>query len=214
LPLAYGNPVILPSYTAAGHVGTSFEKLFDKAEGDANMQAYLLCGWLAGLRLSEAAALEWEETTLAPWLDLANDRIILPAEMVKAVEDQWLPLDPVLKAALERLPRHGRKVFRFFGPRGEAVSRSAISDRIVALAKKAGVRLTMHSLRKGFGCRYAGKVSAHVLQRLMRHANIATTMAYYANIDAAVEEAVLGQKRNSLRNSASTAEVEKRMGLT
>ena len=32
-----------------------------------------------------------------------------------------------------------------------------------ALAKKAGVKLTMKSLRRGFGCRYAGKVSAHIL---------------------------------------------------
>ncbi len=69
------------------------------------------------------------------------------------------------------------------------------------LAKKAGVRLTMHSLRKGFGCRYAGKVSAHVLQRLMRHASIKTNLDYYANIDAAVEEAVLGPGRNILRNT-------------
>jgi hypothetical protein len=50
----------------------------------------------------------------------------------------------------------------------------------------------MHSLRKGFGCRYASHVPAQVLQKLMRHANIKTTMDYYANVDAAVEAAVLG----------------------
>jgi hypothetical protein len=59
----------------------------------------------------------------------------------------------------------------------------------------------MKALRRGFGCRYAGKVSAHVLQRLMRHASLKTTMDYYANIDAAVEEAVLGLQGNTLRNS-------------
>jgi hypothetical protein len=51
----------------------------------------------------------------------------------------------------------------------------------------------MHSLRKGFGCRYAAKVPAQVLQKLMRHSNIKTTMDYYANVDDAVEQAVLGQ---------------------
>ena len=35
----------------------------------------------------------------------------------------------------------------------------------------------------------------------MRHANIKTTLDYYANIDAAVEEAVLGAQRNSLSNT-------------
>jgi integrase len=72
-----------------------------------------------------------------------------------------------------------------------------------ALAKRAGVRLTMKTLRRGFGCRYAGKVSAHVLQRLMRHANIKTTLDFYVNFDDAVEEAVLGPKRNAGRNRPS-----------
>src|SRR5262249_19009903 len=69
------------------------------------------------------------------------------------------------------------------------------------IAKAAGVRLTMKSLRRGFGCRYAGKVPAQVLQKLMRHSNIAITMDYYANVDAAVEEAVLGAQRNTSRNT-------------
>jgi hypothetical protein len=37
----------------------------------------------------------------------------------------------------------------------------------------------------------------------MRHSTIATTMAYYANIDDAVEEAVLGPRCNSSRNTRS-----------
>src|SRR5262249_11016884 len=85
------------------------------------------------------------------------------------------------------------------------VSVSALGERVIRLARKAGVKLTMHSLRKGFGCRYAGKVPAQVLQRLMRHSNISLTMAYYANVDAAVEEAVLGPGRNSSRNSKPSA---------
>jgi integrase len=179
----------------------SFERLYLKAEGDVQMQAFLLYGWLAGLRLAEAFNLAWEPTEEAPYLDLARDRIVLPAGMVKAVEDQWVPLDPILRNAIEKLPPNGKRVFHFVGPTGKPVVVNTLSDRVVALASKAGVRLTMHSLRKGFGCRYAGKVSAHVLQRLMRHAKITTTMDYYANVDEAVEEAVLGRRRNSLRNS-------------
>jgi integrase len=63
------------------------------------------------------------------------------------------------------------------------------------MARQAGVKLTMHSLRKGFLCRYAAKVTAQVLKGLARHANITTTMDYYANVDEAVEAAVLGDKR-------------------
>src|SRR5262249_35632363 len=93
------------------------------------------------------------------------------------------------------------KVFRFEARDGHPISPTAIGERVIRLAKKAGVKMTMHSLRKGFGCRYAAKVPAQILQRLMRHANISLTMTFYANVDAAVEEAVLGPQCNTARNT-------------
>jgi len=178
-----------------------FERLIEKAPDD-NMRVFLLAGWLAGLRLGEALELEWEETDEAPYLDFDRRRIVLPAEFVKAVEDQWLPLDPLLAESLQALPRRGRKVFRFVSLRGGGpLSRSALSCRVGAVAKAAGVKVTMKTLRRGFGCRYAGRVSAQVLQKLMRHSNIAITMDYYANVDQAVEEAVLGPQRNTSRKT-------------
>jgi integrase len=172
----------------------AFERLLAKAP-DAQMRAFLLCGWLAGLRLSEALELEWEETQEAPYLDFVRRRVILPGEFVKAVEDQWVPLDPLLAEVLKGLPRHGRKVFRFISRETKGpFSPTALSCRITDLARKAGVKLTMKTLRRGFGCRYAGKVPAQVLQKLMRHHNITVTMDYYANVDDAVEEAVLGKR--------------------
>jgi integrase len=180
----------------------SFERLLDKAP-DANLRTYLLAGWLAGLRLAEAAALEWEATDKAPYVDFLHDRIVLPAEVAKSVEDQWVPLDPVLREALESLPRQGPKVFRFVAPDGHEICPTAIGERVIRLAKRAGVKLTMRALRRGFGCRYAGKVPAQVLQKLMRHQNIATTMGFYANVDEAAMQAVLGQQRNTSRNTTA-----------
>jgi integrase len=182
----------------------SFERLVDRAP-DANMHAFLLTGWLAGLRLGEALLLEREPTDEAPYLDLARDRIVLPAEYVKAVKDQWVPLDPELRAVLEALPRQGRKVFRFVDWHGKPLTLTGVSTRVVKLARKAGVKLSMKALRRGFGCRYAGKVPAQVLQKLMRHANIKTTMDFYANVDEAAMEAVLGPKRNASRNNGPAA---------
>jgi integrase len=181
----------------------AFEKVLDKAP-DAQTRAFLLCGWLAGLRLNEALALEWEATDKAPYLDPGRDRIVFPAEVVKAAEDQWVPLDPDLWQALDALPRVGATVFRFdaIDGRGDRrLSHITVSARVSELARDAGVKLSYKSLRRGFGCRYAGRVPAQVLQRLMRHASIRVTMDYYANVDDAAMEAVLGSKRNTLRNS-------------
>jgi integrase len=178
----------------------TFERLLDKAP-DSNMRVFLLSGWLSGLRLNEALALEWEESAKVPWVDFSRDCIILPAEFVKAVEDQWVPLDPVLRRALESLPRHGAKVFRFVAKDGHPLSDITVSGKVHRLARRAGVKLTMKALRRGFGCRYAGKVPAQVLQKLMRHSNIQITMSYYANVDDEVMKAVLGPQRNGLRNT-------------
>jgi integrase len=113
-----------------------------------------------------------------------------------------------LREALEALPRHGRKVFHFTDAAGRPITPDGVGRRVRMLAKDAGVKLSMHSLRKGFGCRYAGKVPAQVLQKLMRHANIKTTMDFYANVDDAVEEAVLGPRRNAGRNTRAPAATE------
>jgi len=43
---------------------------------------------------------------------------------------------------------------------------------------------TCHTLRRSFGNRWARKVMPAVLQRLMRHADIKTTMAFYVDLDA------------------------------
>jgi integrase len=177
-----------------------FERLYGKAP-DAQTKAFLLCGWLAGLRRSEALALERELSDGAPYLDLPHQRIVLPASFAKADEDQWVPLDPVLHEALSALPGNGKRFFHFIAKDGHALEACTIGQRVSVLAAKAGLKLTYHSLRKGFGCRYAGKVPAQVLQRLMRHADIATTMDYYVNVDLAVREAVLGASLNSFHNS-------------
>jgi integrase len=183
----------------------SFERMLAKAR-DPQDRAFLLCGWLAGLCLNEGLALEWEETDKAPYPDPFRDRIVFPAEVVKADEDQWVPLDPELWEALDALPRSGKKVFCFKAEDGREVTDITVSARVKKMAEAAGVKLTFKSLRRGFGCRYAARVPAQVLKLLMRHANIKTTMDYYANVDDAAMEAVLGAKRNSLRNKPTKHE--------
>ena len=168
------------------------ERLLEAA--DRQERAFLLCGWLAGLRRNEALELEWQRGGAVPWLDphrTPHPRIWLPAEAVKGAEDQWVALHPELWAALDALPRRGPKVFRFTGARGP-LTPSGVSQLITGLARRAGVRLSMKSLRRGFACRLAARVPAQTLKKVMRHADVRTTLEFYANVDQAAEEAVLG----------------------
>lgn len=197
-------PVRVPQKTPRPVPRESFEKLLDKAAGDPEMRAYLLCGWLAGLRRKEAMALQWCESDDLPWVDLHRNRIVLPAPFAKSRKDQWVPIDTDLREALLSLPRTGKRVFHFMAHKSRnPLSLTGISERIAELAKQAGVKLSMHALRRGFGCHYAGKQPAQILQKLMRHANIKTTMDYYANVDEAVEQAVAD--RNSSRSNEQPA---------
>jgi integrase len=61
------------------------------------------------------------------------------------------------------------------------------------MAKQAGVRLSMHRLRRGFACRVAkqlGKGNAPILYELMRHSSRQITMDYDASVDDVLQEAV------------------------
>ena len=171
----------------------SFEKLLAKAPNDL-WKAFLLCGWWAGLRLSEVREMRWEQSGEWPWVDFERNRIILPAVFAKSNEDQTVPLHPVLRQTLAALPRTGPELFPFRSRRGGGrLSRNGVTNRVLDMAKRAGVRLSMHKLRKGFGCRVAqllGRGRAPILHELMRHSSMQVTMDYYANVDDVLQEAI------------------------
>lgn len=172
-------------------------ELYDRlieAEPDPLWKAYMACGWWAGLRLSEAAALRWEASERYPWLNLEQDRIVLPAAFAKSAQDQWVPIHPSLRAILDAIPRSSSKVFPLRNKNtGAPMTRAGITNHVRWIAKNAGVRLSMHSLRKGFGCRVAsklGKGNAPVLHRLMRHSSMQLSMDYYASVDDVLHDSI------------------------
>jgi integrase len=171
----------------------SFEKLFEKAP-DQLWRAFLLCGWWAGLRLSEAWHLRWHQSDTMPWVDFEGNRLVLPAAFAKSNEDQWVPMHPVLRQALAELPRTGEQVFPFRSRCGGGpLTRGGVTHRVLLMAKKAGVKLSMHKLRKGFGCRVAktlGKSAAPVLHELMRHSSMQVTMDYYASTSDILQDVI------------------------
>jgi len=96
-----------------------------------------------------------------------------------------------------------------------------VGEAVVKIGRKAGVVVardsetgkvkyaSAHDLRRSFGTRWAKKVMPAVLQRLMRHADIATTMRYYVGIDADDVAADLWGKHSPPGNSFGNSQPEK-----
>jgi integrase len=157
---------------------------------------YLTGLWLSGLRLEESLVLSWDQDE--PFaVDLSGKRpaFRIYAEAQKARRDEILPMTPDFAQWLLKTPeaeRHGQ-VFKMIGlENGKPIAPRTVGRLVSKIGNKAGVVVnkaadkcaTAHDLRRAFGTRWASRVKPAVLQRLMRHANIATTMGYYVALDA------------------------------
>ena len=87
--------------------------------------------------------------------------------------------------------RHGR-VFRLNEVEtGTPISAHSIGQLVAKIGDQAGVVVnavegktaSAHDLRRTFASRWAKRVAPAILQKLMRHASIQTTMGYYVDLD-------------------------------
>jgi integrase len=163
--------------------------------------------WWSGLRLRESLDLYWDRPDKL-CVDLAGDRPMLRvrAELEKGKKTRLLPLAPEFAEFLletRESARHG-PVFRLRSVatgKGRPRSSGGIGDaewvgKICArIGKAAGVVVDVsssghvkyasaHDLRRAFGTRWATRVMPPVLQQLMRHRDIKTTMRYYVDLNA------------------------------
>ncbi|MBY0588601.1 hypothetical protein K2X85_15610 [bacterium] len=74
---------------------------------------------------------------------------------------------------------------------------SQISEVFGTIVRRSAVRVSsnvgfvaLHDLRSNFGSRWAGRVPAQVLQRLLRHSHIKTTLDFYADTERAALKAI------------------------
>jgi integrase len=156
--------------------------------------------WRSGMRIGETMSLFWEPTAGSHWIDQidsARPRIVISAESEKGFRDRILPMTPDFVRLLRNVPqkeRHGA-VFRWTLSRGDSRTEKTPCKRIAACGKAAGVitgrrssgkvqHATAHDFRRSFGDRWSMKVMPVVLQTLMRHASISTTMKYYVGRSA------------------------------
>lgn len=159
---------------------------------------YLTGLWLSGLRLAESVSLSWDADALfAVDLTGRRPRFRIRGAAQKSGRDELTPMTPDFAEFLLQTPpgeRHGR-VFRLnqYGGTapltthnvGKIVDRIGAKARVVVNAVDAKTA-TAHDLRRSFGTRWAKRVMPAVLQKLMRHANVQTTMQFY--VDLAVDD--------------------------
>jgi integrase len=165
----------------------------------ASWQFYLTGLWLSGLRLTESLELFWDrEDRLCIELKTRRPMLRISAEWEKGNRDRLLPITPDFAEyllATAEADRHG-PVFRPLLPSGSRADAAKAGRMISLIGEKARVIVhthpktgkvkwaSAHDLRRSFGTRWARKVTTAVLQKLMRHESISTTMGYYVDLDA------------------------------
>jgi integrase len=150
--------------------------------GDRDRAAVLLAAE-AGLRAGEIRGLQWGDVrdgqlTVRRSLDNESNEVIAP----KHNKARTVPLSPGIASALAKLSKRGLWVIA--ADDGGSIDYDRAGGLLAALAAlyvRAGVPKPpkpIHCLRHTFGTVMARRVPLGVLQKLMGHADVATTMRY------------------------------------
>lgn len=178
--------------------------------------------WWSGLRLGEALDLYWDREDRLH-VDLTGKRPMLRihAQLEKGNKDRLLPMAPEFAEFLLETPpaeRRGR-VFRLKARRDRGTEKLGllhVSKTLCRVGQKAGVKVhtdpktakvkygSAHDLRRSFGERWASRVMPQVLQELMRHESIETTLRYYVGRNAQNTAETIWNAYESTRNTVGS----------
>ncbi|MDY0169176.1 MAG: site-specific integrase, partial [Thermoguttaceae bacterium] len=181
--------------------GEEFDRMIDATpkvrENDPEPWERLLHGlWLSGLRISEAVALDWNDGPFQ--MDLAGKHpcFRIQGDGQKSGKAELCPCAPDFVEWLLGNTPEGERTGRVFPlpdqRTGEQIGSREAGPVVSSIGAKAGIVVdadtrktaSAHDLRRSFGSRWARKVMPAVLQRLMRHSHISTTMSFYVALDA------------------------------
>lgn len=167
----------------------------EAAKAAAPVWRYYLRGlWLSGLRLSESLELYWDRDDKL-CIDLTGKRPMLriPAALEKGNKDRHLPLSPEFAEFLLQTPAEERtgQVFKLASRKmkGARLAAEYVGRIISQIGERAQVKVgakcaSAHDLRRSFGERWSSRVMPQVLQELMRHESIDTTLKFYVGQNA------------------------------
>jgi len=130
----------------------------------------------------------------------------IPGDMEKGNRDRVLPMAPEFAEFLRQTPDSKRLGYVFNPlPRrkryADRLSAEHVGRVVTAIGEAATVKVSesggkvkyasAHDLRRSFGERWASRVMPNVLQELMRHESIQTTMRFYVGENAKRTSAIL-----------------------
>jgi integrase len=181
-------------------VGEQFDRMVAavpkvRPKDSAEWTRYLTGLWLSGLRLAESVALSWDaEALFAVDLSGRRPRFRIRGGAQKSGQDELTPMTPDFATFLLRTPERQRRgrVFRLNQDGGDIpLDVHHVGQIVTKIGKKArvvvnavdGKTASAHDLRRTFGSRWAKRVMPAVLRKLMRHANVQTTMQFYVDLD-------------------------------
>lgn len=139
--------------------------------------------------------------------------------MKRTVCCHLLPITPDFAESLLATPEDQRQglIFKLEGlftgrpmtPRrvGRVVSEIGRQAKVV-VNKAEGKFASAHDFRRAFGTRWARKVMPMVLQKLMRHESIETTLRYYVDLDADEMAEELWKKSESINTFINNPTIE------
>ena len=156
-------------------------KLFSNLNGNDLLSRIVLVALHSGLRRGEIFSLRWED------LDFSRNRIVV--RKTKSSTERFVPMNATIREILFSIhqstgfvfpsPRTGGKLFDL-----KKSFRKAVDD--------AGIRnFRFHDLRHTFATRLADEgVDVIVLQKILGHSDVRTTMIYTHASNAAMHQAV------------------------
>lgn len=147
------------------------DRVLTRCTGD--LQAWVLLGYLAGLRVHEVAKFRGE--------DITETTLHVVGKGKKSAN---VPTHPGLWSLAQRYPREG---YWFPSRRGAHLNADSVTVHVTAYFRELGIETgSLHRLRHTFATDMARNgVAPRVIQELMRHSTLNTTMRY---LEAATEE--------------------------
>ena len=147
---------------------------------------FLLKGLLySGMRINEAEQFTWGRGSFRPKL-IDPPMFEIDASGDKAGRDRSLPMTTEFAELLQQVPPDERKGYVFLPDKPRHELRRIVAAVGVACGVKTarGKFATAHDFRRTFASMWALQVEPIVLQQLMRHDSLETTMRYYVRVRA------------------------------